>query len=220
MISLHLFIRMLFRVFFLYILIGHLFEECAFLIECMPKECLKCPVTGETGLCAHCSTECVNASFDNCNLLRDFSVSINTTGSNVEEAERVSLTCVHDLPENLSVTYEWYKNDKSVEGHGKEYIIKKTFSQDVGQYRCVVYSPCGNYTSAPHDVTIHNESVIILVICGCAAVGLITIMGVCMKVKMHRDKVKNQQRTKERMQEMRRAQDLQNPAMPSNPRPT
>ncbi|KAJ0002495.1 hypothetical protein NQD34_007644 [Periophthalmus magnuspinnatus] len=150
----------------------------------------------------------------------DFNVSINSTGSEVEEAARVTLTCVHYLPEHLNVTYEWYKDKERVEGQERHYTIEKAFSEHVGKYVCVVLSQCGNYTSPPHDVTVHNRAVIILVICGASALALVIIMGLSMKIKMHRDKVKNQQRTKERLQEMRRAQDLQTRGLPPNPTPT
>ncbi|KAK7922811.1 hypothetical protein WMY93_009713 [Mugilogobius chulae] len=141
---------------------------------------------------------------------KTFNVDINASGSAVEEAETVTLICEHDLPETLNVTYKWRKEEDTIESKDKQYIIKRTFSEHVGQYYCVVQSECGNYTSDPHDVTIHNNNLIILVICGCAAFGLVAIMGTCMKIKMHRDKVRHQQRTKERVQQMQRAHELQN----------
>lgn len=33
-----------------------------------------------------------------------------------------------------------------------------------------------------------DNNIVILVVCGCAALGLIVIMGIAMKIKMHRDK--------------------------------
>ncbi|GLD67281.1 ADP-ribosylation factor-like protein 3 [Lates japonicus] len=78
--------RMVMREIFLYLLFGHLFV--AF---CSPL---------------NLTTVCTN----------DFKVTINTTGSHVQEGDDITLTCDHNLP-NLMLTFGWKKDGNEEQEH-------------------------------------------------------------------------------------------------------
>ncbi|CAL1613310.1 unnamed protein product [Knipowitschia caucasica] len=152
------------------------------------------------------------------NCTRDFKVVLNISKNEVEEGESVNMSCCHHLPKEHILSYTWMMNKTPVHtGNTSFFFIEKTVSDHKGLYTCAVHSLCGNYTSGPQSVTISNNRIIILVICGCSALALVIIMGLSMKIKMHRDKVKNKQRADLRQQAMRRAQNLQNGGLPPTP---
>ncbi|GAA6235254.1 carcinoembryonic antigen-related cell adhesion molecule 6-like [Lates japonicus] len=162
---------MVMREIFLYLLFGHLFV--AF---CSPL---------------NLTTVCTN----------DFKVTINTTGSHVQEGDDITLTCDHNLP-NLMLTFGWKKDGKEEQEHKNksELFLKNVLTPIAGQYVCYVNSTCGYYESPPHSVTVNNNSVVLLVICGVSALVLVVIMGLIMKFKLKRDNAKHRQRMAQRAQ--------------------
>ncbi|KAM9356958.1 uncharacterized protein ABDE67_004545 [Symphorus nematophorus] len=190
----------------LYVLLGHLLIAGVGSV-CFPVECLRCNVTGETPTkapCLLCSNPgpCINITQDippPCKT--DFKVYINSTGSTADEGDDITLTCVHKLP-NLDLKFVWMKDKEDIlVGQNKsELVLKKVFSHNAGKYTCRVESPCGNYTSSPHDVTVNNGGVLLLVICGISAVALILVLGLAMKFKLKRDNAKHRERRKQRAQ--------------------
>lgn len=189
----------------LYLLLGNLIT--AFGSDCLPVECLTCGVTGETRAdpCELCpnntalpnTTRCIhNAS----NCKRVFKVSINSTGSDVKEGDNITLTCDHNLP-SPNVTFEWMENNKLLEGKNKnQLILENVLSHVKGPFTCTVRGACGNYMSSPHYVTVKNESVVILVICGVCALVLVVVMGLAMKFKLKRDNAKHRERMRQKAQ--------------------
>ncbi|XP_040904493.1 uncharacterized protein LOC121188698 [Toxotes jaculatrix] len=173
----------------LYFLLGHVFIAGIGSV-CVPVQCLKCNITGVT------LKECIN----------DFKVEINSTGSEVNEGDEVTLTCAHNLP-NMTLELGWTKDGKEMlENKNKsKLVLEKVFSPDAGCYICYVNSSCGNYESSQKCITVNNNSVIILVVCGVSALALILILGLAMKLKLKRDNAKHRERMEQRAQHGRPA---------------
>ncbi|XP_070769902.1 uncharacterized protein [Enoplosus armatus] len=171
--------------------------------DCIPVECLRCNITGESqeDPCALCSnqTACIKDIPPKCK--RDFQVLINSTGSEANEGDDITLTCVHNLP-NLNLTFRWKKVPEEIlRGQNKSKLVLKRVSlRDKGQYICYVDSSCDNYKSLPHEVTVKDNNVVLLVICGVSALVLVLSMGLAMKVKLTRDNAKHKERMRQRAQ--------------------
>ncbi|XP_026185385.1 uncharacterized protein LOC113143977 [Mastacembelus armatus] len=170
---------------------------------CIPVQCLKCNITGVAGSCAvHCGEEasCINDIPSNCT--KDFQVSIKSTGSNVNEGDDITLTCDCDLP-NVTLIFGWKKDGVEIlESQNKsELHLPKVLTSGAGQYTCYVNSSCGSYVSSPHKVTVNNQSMVLLVICGVSALLLVTIMGLVMKFKLKRDNAKYRERRQRELAE-------------------
>lgn len=88
----------------------------------------------------------------------DFQVFINSTGSNVNEGDDITLTCVHNLPD-LELRFWWEKGGEEVleSQNQSQLVFEKVLSYDEGEYICFVDSPCGHYESSPHDVTVKSK---------------------------------------------------------------
>ncbi|XP_051275564.1 ADP ribosylation factor like GTPase 3, like 1 isoform X1 [Dicentrarchus labrax] len=171
------------------------------------EQCLKCDIKKEplTDSCLFCPAkpaQCLNASADNqYNCTKDFQVCVSSSGSAPAEGDRVTLTCVHNFL-NLTLMFGWKKDEKEIpEGQNQsELVLEKVFSHNSGQYICFVKSEYGCYESLPHEFKVNESTVVILVICGVAALVLVVIMGLAMKFKLKRDNAKHKERMKQRAQ--------------------
>ncbi|XP_035525484.1 uncharacterized protein LOC118333804 [Morone saxatilis] len=188
------------------LLLGHLLIA-AVGSDCVPAQCMRCDIKQEplTDSCPRCPTkpaQCINVSADiPSNCTKVFQVCVNSSVSEPEEGDRVTLTCVHNFL-NLTLTFGWNKDEKEIpEGQNKsELVLEKVFSHHSGQYSCFVESECGCYEALPHGVTVNSNTVVILVVCGVAALVLVVIMGLAMKFKLKRDNAKHKERMKQRAQ--------------------
>ncbi|KAG7230264.1 hypothetical protein INR49_024368 [Caranx melampygus] len=127
-------------------------------------------------------------------------VSINSTGSDASEGDDITLTCVYNVP-NLNLTIGWQKdNEEMKKKNMNKLLLQNVFASLEGRYVCYVNSSCGNYSSSPEEVTVKNNNVIILVICGIAALVLVVVMGLIMKYKLKRDNAKNKARMAQKIQ--------------------
>ncbi|XP_020501006.1 uncharacterized protein [Labrus bergylta] len=198
---------MIMREILLCLLHGLFFTAC-FGSACVPAQCLKCDDKVETvaDSCPLCSAHCINMSRVPSHCEKDFQVSINSTVSQPDEGDDITLSCVHNLP-NVTLTFEWEKEGKlSLEGQNKsQLVLESVLSDDNGRYSCFVNSTCGRFQSSPHDVTVKNNSVVILIICGVSALALVLIMGIAMKYKLKRDNAQHKQRRMQREQNEQRA---------------
>ncbi|KAL6117717.1 uncharacterized protein ACO6RY_15447 [Pungitius sinensis] len=133
------------------------------------------------------------------NCTAGFQVFVNSTGSKLNEGDEVTLTCVHNLP-TLNLTFGWTMNGKEIEKarNDSKLILKKVFERDAGTYVCIVHSVCGEWHSPPHEVTVANQSVVILIICGVSALVMVLIIGLAMKYKLKRDAAKHRERRQQR----------------------
>ncbi|XP_036932922.1 ADP ribosylation factor like GTPase 3, like 1 isoform X1 [Acanthopagrus latus] len=186
----------------LYVLLGHLLIAAVGSV-CVPVQCLKCNIKGQTlaDSCPLCNTtaQCFNVTTSNCT--KDFKVFVNSSGSVANAGEEITLTCCHDLP-NLNLMFEWTKDKNKIEerGNGSKLVLQKVTLRQSGKYSCSVTSLCGTFKSLPHDVTVNDNSVVILVVCGVGALVLVVIMGMAMKFKLKRDNVKHKERMRQRAQ--------------------
>ncbi|XP_041846580.1 uncharacterized protein LOC121643292 [Melanotaenia boesemani] len=173
-----------------YPLLSHLFLVCIGL-SCVPSECKTCNI----------SAECCRNHLNNNNQCSNvFNVSINSTKSELSEGDEVNLTCVHNLP-SLNLTFAWFKNGEKITDKNEATLnFTKILSADTGEYVCSVNSICGSCKSLPLNVTVPNESIIIMVICGVAALVLVIGMGLAMKFKLNRDNAKHKARMRQREQ--------------------
>ncbi|XP_074503655.1 uncharacterized protein LOC141774747 [Sebastes fasciatus] len=191
----------------LYLLLGHLLIAGVG-STCVPVQCLRCNATGETqadpcSRCSNSSAQCIDVPSDiPSNCTKDFQVSVNTTGSKVNEGDDITLTCVHNLPD-LNLTFGWiYDGEEIQKGRNKsELCLEKVLTNRGGPYICFVNSSCGYYESSPHDVTVENQTVLILVICGVSALVLVLVLGLAMKFKLKRDNAKLKERMRQKARE-------------------
>ncbi|XP_069027671.1 uncharacterized protein [Embiotoca jacksoni] len=185
----------------LYVLLGlFLMDDVG--STCVPVECLSCNISlAESCDVCHNDSHCMSGKTDippNCK--KAFAVFVNSTGSSAQEGDDITLTCVHDLP-NLDLAFSWTKDGSVIVGQNtSELVLEGVLSPEAGQYSCSVLSGCGSYTSLPHEVTVANNSVIILVICGVSALVLVLIMALVMKFKLKRDNTKHKERMRQRAQ--------------------
>ncbi|XP_043983978.1 CXADR-like membrane protein [Gambusia affinis] len=150
-------------------------------------------------------TECSNA----------FSAKVNSSAATIKEGDDVTLECSHNIPA-LNLTYQWFKDNKNIDGNNKTIILKRVLSSSNGKYKCGVMTSCGNCESDAFDVNVQNDSMVILIVCGVSALALVLVMGVGMKIKLKMDKAQHQERMKQRAEQ--RAQDAQNAGPTSIPR--
>ncbi|AWP12152.1 Hypothetical protein SMAX5B_008815 [Scophthalmus maximus] len=189
---------------FQYLLFGQLFIAGVG-SACVSDKCLRCNITGATpaDFCPSCQDTCINDTVY-ANMSADckkaFQVSINSSGSSVNEGDDITLTCVHDLP-SLALTFGWKKKQEIQENENKsELFLKGVRPSMSSQYICFLNSSCGYYESLPHGVTVKNNSVILLVICGISSLALVLLMGLALKFKMKRDNAKQRERVEHRIQ--------------------
>ncbi|XP_022607364.1 uncharacterized protein LOC111226469 [Seriola dumerili] len=193
---------MIMREISLYILLGHLIIV-GVASNCVSVHCLRCNTAEETAdSCQLClDTKCINETFyanNSSNCKKAFQVSINSTGSEAEEGDDITLTCVHNVP-NLNLTIGWTKDGEEIKKskNMSNLVLDHVLSSE-GQYICYVNSSCGNYESSPDEVSVKNNNVFTLVICGIAALVLVLIMGLVMKFKLKRDNAKTKARMAQR----------------------
>ncbi|XP_042349890.1 uncharacterized protein LOC121948540 [Plectropomus leopardus] len=202
----------------LYLLLSHLLVV-GFGSTCFPVDCLNCDASKTLAdacdLCPANKTKCENPKNVSSHCKKDFKLSVNSSKAKPEEGDAITLTCVDDVPSTLNFTYGWKKNEKIIKGgkNMKKLVLKKVLSNKAGKYTCFVNGSCGYHESPPHDVTVGNQSVVILVICGVAALALVVVMGLAMKFKLKRDNAKHRERMKQRA----RAEQSAGPA-PFTPR--
>ncbi|KAM8909752.1 ADP ribosylation factor like GTPase 3, like 1 isoform 1-T1 [Spinachia spinachia] len=170
--------RMLVRSLFLNVLLHHLRAAAAGVTQ-VPVQCLTSNDTGGTG--------------------EGFQVWVNSSGSKVNEGADVTLTCLHNLPK-WNLTFGWKMNGKEIETarNKRQLCLKNVLSHDEGQYVCFVNSLCGYYESSEHGVTVENQSVLLLIICGVTALAMVLIIGMAMKYKLKRDAAKHRKRRQQR----------------------
>ncbi|XP_041654126.1 B-cell receptor CD22-like [Cheilinus undulatus] len=155
--------------------------------------------------CQLCPADCINVSLVSPGCKKEFQVSINSTGSNVQEGNDITLTCVHNFT-NVTLMFGWIKDGKELKGQNKsQLLLQSVLSDKAGQYSCFVNSSCGCCKSLPEDVTVSDNSVVILIICGVSALALVLLMGIIMKYKLKRDSAKHRERMKQRAQDQQRA---------------
>ncbi|XP_027139694.1 uncharacterized protein LOC104927065 [Larimichthys crocea] len=196
--------RMVMRQMSLYLLLGHLLIAGVGSV-CVNVLCLKCNTTGQTPPeCPVCpdSQNCINVSASNLtNCKKEFKVHVNSSISEPNEGNDITLNCIHDLP-NLNLTFEWMKNGEILKGKNTSTLfLKKVLQRHNGQYHCSVNSTCGHYESSPHVVDVKNNNLVLLVICGVGALVVVVIIGVVMKYKLKRDSARYKERMKQRGQD-------------------
>ncbi|XP_054890431.1 allergin-1-like [Poeciliopsis prolifica] len=159
--------------------------------------------------------ECCEKKINVTECSNDFKANVNSSLSTIKESDDVTLECSHNIPA-LNLSYEWFWNDKKIvedkdkydHVNNKTLILKKVLSSRKGDYKCFVTTSCGSCESEPYHLEIENNSIVIIIVCGVAALALILIMGVAMKIKLKNDKVQHKERMKQRAEQ--RAQDAQN----------
>ncbi|XP_035016531.2 uncharacterized protein LOC118111878 [Hippoglossus stenolepis] len=193
---------------FQYLLLGHLLIA-GVASACVPFQCLICNSTEMTraGACPSCNTSCIpDEQYANISssCKKGVQVFANRTGSNVDEGKDVKLKCVHDLKGQVWLLGWKMDGEEILDKRNKSKIrLKKVLAHKSGKYSCFVNSTCGFLESEPHDVTVKNNSVILLIVCGISALALVVTMGLVLKYKMKRDSAKHRERMEMRAQEGR-----------------
>ncbi|XP_059201667.1 uncharacterized protein LOC131981412 [Centropristis striata] len=176
---------------------------------CVPMLCLNCNSTEkalcDADFCSNYTAQCSNKTSPKevsleipSNCRKEFQASVKSNGTEFDEGDTINLSCDHNLPVQL-VTFVWWKGENVLEGKNKsELVFERVLGHHKGKYFCSVESACGCFKSSPHDVTVNNNNVLLLVICGVSALVLVVIMGVAMKYKIKRDNEKHKQRRKQK----------------------
>uniref|UniRef100_UPI003AB087F6 uncharacterized protein n=1 Tax=Centroberyx gerrardi TaxID=166262 RepID=UPI003AB087F6 len=191
------------REMFLYPLLGNLLITgvCS---ACVFAECLRCNVTGETPAGDRSADFCQLCSKNNSKCINELQVSLNgSTSETLQEGDVVTIECFHNLLP-LVVEFEWQKDGETLEGQNTSKLTLKVLTHHAGHYRCSVRSPCGNCTSSPHEVTVNDSIVVVLVICGVSAVVLVLVLAVAMKCKLKKENAEHQRRKEQRAQQQQR----------------
>lgn len=89
-------------------------------------------------------------------------MTVNSTGSDVEEGQDVTLTFVnlYPMPEDTCkpMDYTWLKDGKIIKDETKEkLVLKQVLSPNAGKYICMVKISCGCIESLPHQVTVKSR---------------------------------------------------------------
>ncbi|XP_039473437.1 ADP ribosylation factor like GTPase 3, like 1 isoform X2 [Oreochromis aureus] len=124
-------------------------------------------------------------------------VSISSEPSSPSEGDDVTLTC-NEKCENSTVTYQWKENGGKIEGENNKTLLIKIVHSPAGEYVCSVNCSCYCCDSKPYTLSVKENTVIILVICGVAALALVLIMGLIMKCKLKIDNDKHRERVRQR----------------------
>ncbi|CAI5651973.1 unnamed protein product [Oreochromis niloticus] len=124
-------------------------------------------------------------------------VSISSEPSSPIEGDDVTLTC--NVKCNISnVTFQWKENGDKIQKENNKTLLIENVLSPVGEYVCSVNSSCYCCDSKPYRPPVSNNTVIILVICGVAALALVLIMGLIMKCKLKIDNDKHRERVRQR----------------------
>ncbi|KAM3612688.1 uncharacterized protein V6R79_012830 [Siganus canaliculatus] len=134
------------------------------------------------------------------NCTNGFRVSINGTGSEIQEGAEIQLICVQTVT-NSSLMFGWKKNKVVQEEYNESVlVIEKAFSRHSGSYICVVKNKCCSLESSPYTISVKTAPFVLLLICGVSALALIVILGLVMKFKLKRDNARHRERRKQRAQ--------------------
>ncbi|XP_036431318.1 uncharacterized protein LOC118811269 [Colossoma macropomum] len=166
---------------------------------CMPSECLNCS-SSNAGNCLLCSGNSTSFCDVPMTCSKDFKVQLIATSFTVDEGTQLNLTCVQDLPQNLTIAFEWSKNNQLIKGENRSILVMKI--KETITLSCTVRSPCGDFSSAPQGVTVNDQAGIILLICGVSAVVIIILLAVIMKVLIKRNEVQREARKRHRQTHM------------------
>ncbi|KAM4555639.1 uncharacterized protein PAE49_014616 [Odontesthes bonariensis] len=154
--------------------------------SCAPDDCLRCNLTADCCQLDHTNTHDIKG--------------INSSKRNEQAGKDITLECVHNFTD-VDLTFTWSKDQEKLKDQKKgELVLKTVLSGDAGQYVCAVNSSCGLWKFTSYTVTVEDNTVVILVICGVAALVLVVSMGIVMKCKLKRDNAKYKERRMQRVQ--------------------
>ncbi|XP_010895115.1 uncharacterized protein LOC105025827 isoform X2 [Esox lucius] len=163
--------------------------------------------SGVGSTCDFCCNGTVqNTSCTNLNVT-DFKAVLNVTYSNLKEGGSLVIQCVHNLPGQLNnmLAFVWFMNGHSISGQNKSVLSLERLGLDTGhqlELFCMIRSPCGNLTSDAENFKVQDNSLLIIVVCGVAAVVLVLAMGLCMKLMLKREfgQMKNRRQNAQHLQ--------------------
>ncbi|MCI4381577.1 hypothetical protein PGIGA_G00253560 [Pangasianodon gigas] len=117
--------------------------------------------------------------------------SVNNCGTNVH------VTCNTSLPPNLICGFEWWQDQKKIDGQNQSTLVQKITKKVI--VSCTVLSPCGNFTSSSNEINCNETDVAtVLLICGVGAFIVILMFGITMKIMLKRGEVERQARRQQR----------------------
>ncbi|XP_056141530.1 uncharacterized protein LOC130117362 [Lampris incognitus] len=189
-----------------------------FITEVCSAQCLRCNSTGKSlaenksadfgQSCSENTTQCfsVSAHPENSDIPQNcmkeiIQVPLNTSSKCIlQEGDCITMRCCHNLS-SVDLVFEWQKDGHILEGKNASELTLKVFTQDNGHYHCVVYSPCGNFTSSLKELSITDRNWLILIICGSSTFVLVLLLGLVMKYKMKRETFQHRNRREQRAQD-------------------
>ncbi|KAL0974025.1 hypothetical protein UPYG_G00214420 [Umbra pygmaea] len=110
----------------------------------------------------------------------------------VTEGGNVNLMCISNFSEKYpkKSVFVWSENGKPKPNYNTSNITLTNFGLKTPptlRYSCTIQGPCGNFTSQEIQLQTEDMSVLIIVICGAAALVLVLAMGFSMKCMLNRE---------------------------------
>ncbi|KAG7465173.1 hypothetical protein MATL_G00173500 [Megalops atlanticus] len=153
---------------------------------------------------SNCSTgeckDCIRVKGDilNCTIGRDDFSScfegvhvevISSSSFTVNEGSDLTLTCNHILPVRPT-SFTWYKGSVREEDiNSSDYQLSKLSKRDETVYSCSVKSDCGVFFSKKQQLHVQGKdsSVVIIIVCGVAALVFILLLALGMKLLLRKE---------------------------------
>ncbi|XP_061092321.1 uncharacterized protein LOC133124821 isoform X2 [Conger conger] len=126
--------------------------------------------------------------------IRDFQVEVIADSFSVEEGSNVNMTCNHSLP--AVHLFVWFRNGKVLpDKNDSHYLLAQVLKKDEAKFSCGVLSACGFIVSEKKPLEVTDNSVLIIIICGVAAVAIVLFLALLMKIMLKRERRNNKIRT-------------------------
>ncbi|KAJ8281583.1 hypothetical protein COCON_G00041020 [Conger conger] len=126
--------------------------------------------------------------------IRDFQVEVIADSFSVEEGSNVNMTCNHSLP--AVHLFVWFRNGKVLpDKNDSHYLLAQVLKKDEAKFSCGVLSACGFIVSEKKPLEVTDNSVLIIIICGVAAVAIVLFLALLMKIMLKRERRHNKIRT-------------------------
>ncbi|KAJ8405487.1 hypothetical protein AAFF_G00319600 [Aldrovandia affinis] len=167
----------------------------AILNNCLKEDCELCQTEDKVKAKEDNNTVCIGEV--NLDCIKDFHVEVNASSFTVNEGSDLSMTCIHNLPVKAT-QFKWIKDSVVMNGkNSSQLTIRKLFRKDQARFSCRVLSACGQVSSAPKHVTVKDNTVIIMIVCGVVAVLFVLLLALGMKCMLKREIDQNKRRRRQ-----------------------
>ncbi|XP_076143657.1 uncharacterized protein LOC143125795 [Alosa pseudoharengus] len=186
--------------------------------DCMPVTCLNCNSShiqkdsldqACLGACESTNT-CISGLRPNSTCIKDFPLQLKASSMKINAGEPVNVSCEHNLTLDNIKEFIWLQDNKTLPCKYTTQVNLKdsfpckkasqlTLDDQFSDFNitCKIHSRCGNFTSDTLNISVTDNSLWILFICGGAAIFLILIFTLGMKLLLKRDIAQRQTRKRQ-----------------------